>query len=81
MAAPSSAAPCSDSQSAPEAEVPLVKVLYLFAGRKRHSDVAAYLKAAEAKGSIRLILKESFLHPVTLSAGHAFNGGIQVPGL
>ena len=58
MAAPSSAAPCSDSQTAPEAEVPLVKVLYLFAGRKRHSDVAAYLKAAEAKGSIRLILKE-----------------------
>ena len=33
-------------------------MLYLFAGRKRHSDVAAYLRAAEAKGTIRLILKE-----------------------
>eukprot|EP00435_Cladocopium_sp_Y103_P066733 s1270_g29.t1 len=39
-------------------QIPLRKVLYLFAGRKRHSDVAAYLREAEAAGKIRLILKE-----------------------
>ena len=32
--------------------------MYLFAGRKRHSDVAAFLRQAEAKGHIRLLIKE-----------------------
>lgn len=36
----------------------MVKVMYLFAGRKRHSDVAAFLRQAEAKGHIRLLIKE-----------------------
>ena len=32
--------------------------MYLFAGRSRHSDVASFLKEAEAAGKIQLILKE-----------------------
>jgi hypothetical protein len=32
--------------------------MYLFAGRKRHSDVAAFLRQAVAKGHIRLLIKE-----------------------
>lgn len=35
-----------------------MKVMYLFAGRKRHSDVAAFLRQAVAKGHIRLLIKE-----------------------
>jgi len=42
----------------PSAEIPVVKVLYLFAGRRRHSDVGAFLKQAESNGKIKLILKE-----------------------
>ena len=32
--------------------------MYLFAGARRHSDVAAYLTAAERSGKIKLVLKE-----------------------
>ena len=32
--------------------------MYLFAGRSRHSDVASFLKEAEAAGKVQLILKE-----------------------
>ena len=32
--------------------------MYLFAGARRHSDVAACLRQAEASGNIKLILKE-----------------------
>ena len=38
--------------------LPVVKVLYLFAGRRRHSDVAAFLRQAESDGKIKLVLKE-----------------------
>ena len=59
MAAPSTATPSFDHKVAsPATEVPLVKVLYLFAGRRRHSDVGAFLRQAEASGKIGLILKE-----------------------
>ena len=33
-------------------------MMYLFAGARRHSDVAACLRQAEASGNIKLILKE-----------------------
>ena len=55
---PGMAAPHSPGLTTPSDGVPLVKVMYLFAGGRRRSDVAAYLKEAEASGKIRLILKE-----------------------
>jgi len=55
---PGMAAPPSSGPTTPSDGVPLVKVMYLFAGGRRRSDVAAYLKEAEASGKIRLILKE-----------------------
>ena len=42
----------------PSGEPPLVQVMYLFAGGRRHSDVASFLKKAESAGEIRLVLKE-----------------------
>eukprot|EP00435_Cladocopium_sp_Y103_P074174 s127_g47.t1 len=57
-AEPSTVAPPPDPQVGSSSQVPLVKVLYLFAGRRRHSDVAAFLRQAESSGKIRLILKE-----------------------
>ena len=55
---PGMAAPPPSGSTTPSDGVPLVKVMYLFAGGRRRSDVAAYLKEAEASGKIRLILKE-----------------------
>ena len=55
---PGMAAPLPSGSTTPSDGVPLVKVMYLFAGGRRCSDVAAYLKEAEASGKIRLILKE-----------------------
>ena len=46
---PSATAPISSSGLQPSVEPPLIKVVYLFAGRKRHSDVAAFLKQAVRK--------------------------------
>eukprot|EP00435_Cladocopium_sp_Y103_P018494 s3398_g4.t1 len=57
-AEPSGAVPSMDKGTQPSSSVPVVKVMYLFAGKRRHSDVAAYLRQAEAAGKIRLILKE-----------------------
>ena len=50
--------PLTSPEVQPSAEIPVVKVLYLFAGRRRHSDVGAFLKQAESNGKIKLILKE-----------------------
>ena len=58
MAHPSVSTPPVVPEAQPSTEIPVVKVLYLFAGRRRHSDVAAYLKQAESMGKIKLILKE-----------------------
>eukprot|EP00435_Cladocopium_sp_Y103_P025733 s2122_g6.t1 len=57
-ASPGKAAPSNASVQEPSPKVPVVKVLYLFAGRRRHSDVASFLKEAEAAGRIKLVLKE-----------------------
>ena len=37
---------------------PLVKVIYLFAGKRRHSDVGSFLRKLEAEGRIELQLHE-----------------------
>ena len=58
MAQPSVPTPLTSTKVRPSAEIPVVKVLYLFAGRRRHSDVGAFLKQAESRGEIKLILKE-----------------------
>ena len=50
---PSKATPSLESKSQPAPDLPVVRVLYLFAGRRRHSDVQA-----EAAGKIKLVLKE-----------------------
>ena len=36
--------------------VPLLKVMYLFAGKRRHSDIGSVLRDAEKAGKIRLEL-------------------------
>ena len=58
VAHPSVSTPPLPPEVHPSAEIPVVKVLYLFAGRRRHSDVAAHLREAESLGKIKLILKE-----------------------
>ena len=35
-----------------------LKVMYLFAGRQRHSDIGAFLRKAEKSGKFRLVLME-----------------------
>ena len=58
MASPSVSTPPDKSKPQSSADLPVVKVLYLFAGRRRHSDVASFLKLAESLGKIKLVLKE-----------------------
>ena len=38
--------------------VPVLKVMYLFAGKRRHSDIGSFLRKAEEQGLIRLELRE-----------------------
>ena len=58
MAEPSSVTPPEQPACQPSADLPVVKVLYLFAGKRRRSDVAAFLRQAEALGKFKLVLKE-----------------------
>eukprot|EP00435_Cladocopium_sp_Y103_P044902 s3525_g12.t1 len=46
------------AQPRPQPSKPVVKVLYLFAGARRHSDVGSFLKKLEADGRIVLQLLE-----------------------
>ena len=39
-------------------QVPVLKVMYLFAGRQRHSDIGSFLKKAEESGAFKLELME-----------------------
>ena len=48
--------PSSPTRS--QAEKPILTVVYLFAGKKRHSDVAAFLKKAETEGGVQVELHE-----------------------
>ena len=41
-----------------QAAKPILKVVYLFAGKRRHSDVAAFLKKAETEGGVQVELHE-----------------------
>ena len=48
--------PSSPTRS--QAAKPILKVVYLFAGKRRHSDVAAFLKKAETEGGVQVELHE-----------------------
>ena len=48
----------SSSPHPPHASPPEVKVMYLFAGKRRQSDVASFLQQAHDAGRIKLTLKE-----------------------
>eukprot|EP00435_Cladocopium_sp_Y103_P055965 s367_g18.t1 len=50
---PSSPAPAKDP-----VEVPTLKVMYLFAGHQRHSDIGSFLRKAESSGRFKLELME-----------------------
>eukprot|EP00435_Cladocopium_sp_Y103_P074800 s19_g51.t1 len=55
---PSQNAPSLPPPAQPSQDIPTVKLMYLFAGKSRRSDVAAFLRQAEAAGKCHLILKE-----------------------
>ena len=39
-------------------QLPVLKVMYLFAGRQRHSDIGSFLRKAEESGHFKLELME-----------------------
>ena len=52
------ASPSGSTQVTGEEQRKTLKVMYLFAGRQRHSDIGAFLRKAEKSGKFRLVLME-----------------------
>ena len=46
------------ARSSEESDVPTLKVIYLFAGHQRHSDIGSFLKKAAESGNFKLELME-----------------------
>ena len=52
------ASPSESTQVTGDEQRKTLKVMYLFAGRQRHSDIGAFLRKAEKSGKFRLELME-----------------------
>ena len=52
------ASPSETTQFAGDDKRKTLKVMYLFAGHQRHSDIGAFLRKAEKSGKFRLVLME-----------------------